>query len=91
METKVQYSGKLLRHPTAASPPCHCFRVALGYNRLATLPTAFALLSRLRYLNLQNNSFSVFPDVVSSHEVDALNVAKIVAVDGHAFSRDSGH
>jgi len=25
---------------------------------------AFALLSRLRYLNLKNNSFSVFPDVV---------------------------
>ncbi|KAG6379191.1 RAM signaling pathway protein-domain-containing protein [Boletus reticuloceps] len=39
-------------------------RIALGYNRLATLPTAFALLSRLRYLNLKNNSFSVFPDVV---------------------------
>ncbi|OAX40349.1 hypothetical protein K503DRAFT_768663 [Rhizopogon vinicolor AM-OR11-026] len=40
-------------------------RVALGYNRLATLPTAFALLSRLRYLNLQNNSFSIFPDVLT--------------------------
>lgn len=39
-------------------------RIALGYNRLATLPMAFALLSRLRYLNLKNNSFSVFPDVV---------------------------
>jgi hypothetical protein len=25
----------------------------------------FALLSRLRYLNLKNNSFSVFPEVVS--------------------------
>ncbi|KAG0705293.1 RAM signaling pathway protein-domain-containing protein [Suillus ampliporus] len=40
-------------------------RVALGYNRLATLPTAFALLSRLRYLNLQNNSFTTFPDVLT--------------------------
>ncbi|KAF9234028.1 RAM signaling pathway protein-domain-containing protein [Melanogaster broomeanus] len=40
-------------------------RIALGYNRLATLPTAFALLSRLRYLNLKNNSFSVFPDVLT--------------------------
>ncbi|KAH7889999.1 RAM signaling pathway protein-domain-containing protein [Phlebopus sp. FC_14] len=40
-------------------------RVALGCNRLATLPTAFALLSRLRYLNLKNNSFSVFPDVLT--------------------------
>ncbi|KAG1736791.1 RAM signaling pathway protein-domain-containing protein [Suillus lakei] len=39
-------------------------RIALGYNRLATLPTAFALLSRLRYLNLQNNSFTSFPDVL---------------------------
>ena len=26
---------------------------------------AFALLSRLRYLNLKNNSLTVFPDVVS--------------------------
>jgi hypothetical protein len=25
---------------------------------------AFALLSRLRYLNLKSNSFTVFPDVV---------------------------
>lgn len=41
------------------------FRIALGYNRLATLPTAFALLSRLRYLNLQNNSFTSFPDVLT--------------------------
>ncbi|KAF9228722.1 hypothetical protein BS17DRAFT_690668 [Gyrodon lividus] len=40
-------------------------RIALGYNRLATLPTAFALVSRLRYLNLKNNSFSVFPDVLT--------------------------
>ncbi|KAF8558527.1 hypothetical protein OG21DRAFT_1404943 [Imleria badia] len=40
-------------------------RIALSYNRLATLPTAFALLSRLRYLNLKNNSFSVFPDVLT--------------------------
>ena len=27
---------------------------------------AFALLSCLRYLNLKNNSLTVFPDVVSS-------------------------
>ncbi|KAF8842515.1 hypothetical protein BDN67DRAFT_1035971 [Paxillus ammoniavirescens] len=40
-------------------------RIALGYNRLATLPTAFALVSRLRYLNLKNNNFSVFPDVLT--------------------------
>ncbi|KAJ6547024.1 RAM signaling pathway protein-domain-containing protein [Mycena capillaripes] len=40
-------------------------RIALGQNRLTTLPTAFALLSRLRYLNLKNNSFSAFPDVLT--------------------------
>ncbi|KAF7353640.1 Leucine-rich repeat-containing protein SOG2 [Mycena venus] len=40
-------------------------RIALGQNRLTTLPTAFALLSRLRYLNLKNNSFAVFPDVLT--------------------------
>ncbi|KAF7294768.1 Leucine-rich repeat-containing protein SOG2 [Mycena indigotica] len=40
-------------------------RMALGHNRLTTLPTAFALLSRLRYLNLKNNLFTVFPDVLT--------------------------
>ncbi|KAK7035733.1 leucine-rich repeat-containing protein SOG2 [Favolaschia claudopus] len=40
-------------------------RIALGQNRLTTLPTAFALLARLRYLNLKNNSFTVFPDVLT--------------------------
>ncbi|KAJ7118730.1 RAM signaling pathway protein-domain-containing protein [Mycena epipterygia] len=40
-------------------------RIALGHNRLTTLPTAFALLARLRYLNLKSNSFSVFPDVLT--------------------------
>ncbi|KAI0950446.1 hypothetical protein AcV7_008910 [Taiwanofungus camphoratus] len=40
-------------------------RIALAYNRLTTLPMAFALLSRLRYLVLKNNNFSVFPDVLT--------------------------
>ncbi|KAF8894501.1 RAM signaling pathway protein-domain-containing protein [Infundibulicybe gibba] len=40
-------------------------RIALNGNRLTTLPTEFALLSRLRYLNLRHNSFSVFPDVLT--------------------------
>ncbi|KAA1471075.1 hypothetical protein DENSPDRAFT_837000 [Dentipellis sp. KUC8613] len=40
-------------------------RITLASNRLATLPTALALLSRLRYLNLKSNSFSVFPDVLT--------------------------
>jgi hypothetical protein len=38
--------------------------MALGSNRLTALPMEFALLSRLRYLNLKNNNFTVFPDVV---------------------------
>ncbi|KAJ7837040.1 RAM signaling pathway protein-domain-containing protein [Mycena olivaceomarginata] len=48
-----------------ASLTQHVERIALGQNRLTTLPTAFALLSRLRYLNLKNNSFTVFPDVLT--------------------------
>jgi Leucine-rich repeat (LRR) protein len=38
--------------------------IALGHNRLTTLPIPFGLLVRLRYLNLKNNSFTVFPEVV---------------------------
>ncbi|KAI6117554.1 RAM signaling pathway protein-domain-containing protein, partial [Pisolithus croceorrhizus] len=41
-------------------------RITLGYNRLTNLPTAFALLSRLRYLNLKNNNFSSIPDVLTA-------------------------
>ncbi|KAH9966745.1 RAM signaling pathway protein-domain-containing protein [Russula dissimulans] len=40
-------------------------RITLAANRLATLPMAFALLSRLRYLNLKNNCLAVFPDVLT--------------------------
>ncbi|KAI0006106.1 RAM signaling pathway protein-domain-containing protein [Russula compacta] len=40
-------------------------RITLASNRLATLPMAFALISRLRYLNLKNNCLTVFPDVVT--------------------------
>ncbi|KAI0372858.1 hypothetical protein BV20DRAFT_990186 [Pilatotrama ljubarskyi] len=40
-------------------------RIALAHNRLTTLPMAFSLLSRLRYLVLKNNNFSVFPDVLT--------------------------
>ncbi|KAJ7581381.1 RAM signaling pathway protein-domain-containing protein [Mycena floridula] len=39
-------------------------RIALGSNRLTTLPQEFGLLSRLRYLNLKSNSFTVFPNVL---------------------------
>lgn len=40
------------------------FRLALGNNRLTTLPTEFALLNQLRYLNLRHNSFPSFPEIV---------------------------
>jgi len=42
------------------------YRIALGNNRLTTLPTELALLTRLRYLNLKHNSFSTFPRAVRS-------------------------
>lgn len=64
---RAQSSGVFYRlpHVTKGLTQSSAFqRIALGYNRLATLPTSFALLSRLRYLNLRNNSFSVFPHVV---------------------------
>ncbi|KAH8106781.1 RAM signaling pathway protein-domain-containing protein [Cristinia sonorae] len=40
-------------------------RIALAHNRLTTLPMAFALLSRLRYLVLKANNFTIFPDVLT--------------------------
>ncbi|KZT68161.1 hypothetical protein DAEQUDRAFT_728197 [Daedalea quercina L-15889] len=40
-------------------------RIALAYNRLTTLPMAFTLIARLRYLVLKNNNFSVFPHVLT--------------------------
>ncbi|KAF8078065.1 RAM signaling pathway protein-domain-containing protein [Lyophyllum atratum] len=51
-------------------------RIALGNNRLTTLPMEFALLSRLRYLNLKHNSFYVFPDVLTSMpSLDTLDIS----------------
>ena len=75
-ETAITRSAPLLRHPYPpnSTTVLLCFRIALSYNRLATLPTAFALLSRLRYLNLKNNSFSVFPDVVCSAVFSVVTV-----------------
>ncbi|KAG6814296.1 hypothetical protein H0H92_013421 [Tricholoma furcatifolium] len=40
-------------------------RITLGYNHISTLPTVFAQLSHLRYLNLKHNNFSVFPEVLT--------------------------
>ncbi|KAF7305008.1 Leucine-rich repeat-containing protein SOG2 [Mycena kentingensis (nom. inval.)] len=52
-------------------------RLALNHNRLTTLPTAFALLSRLRYLNLKRNSFTVFPDVLTLlPALDTLDISR---------------
>lgn len=40
--------------------------VALGYNRLQSLPRQFASLgSTLRYLNIRTNAFTVFPTIAS--------------------------
>ena len=40
-------------------------RIALAGNRLTSLPSTFSLLTRLRYLTLRSNSFTVFPEVAS--------------------------
>lgn len=55
---------------------------------------AFALLSRLRYLNLKNNCLTVFPDVVSSPTVHLGSYRHTVdttpfQAHSHAFARDS--
>lgn len=39
-------------------------RLALGFNRLTALPTAFTLLTNVRYLNLKGNAFTSIPDSV---------------------------
>ncbi|KAJ3811149.1 RAM signaling pathway protein-domain-containing protein [Lentinula lateritia] len=50
--------------------------ISLGHNRLTTLPMEFALLSRLRYLNLKSNCFSVFPDVLTlMPAIDTLDIS----------------
>jgi hypothetical protein len=41
-------------------------RIALSNNHLRTLPLAFNLLWRLRYLNLRSNALHQFPEVVCS-------------------------
>lgn len=51
-------------------------RIALGNNHLTTLPTEFALLSNLRYLNLKHNNFLVFPDVLTlMPSLDTLDIS----------------
>ncbi|TFK55152.1 hypothetical protein OE88DRAFT_1780062 [Heliocybe sulcata] len=52
-------------------------RITLGHNHLTTLPMAFALLSRLRYLNLKSNNFIVFPDVLTvMPSLEILDIAR---------------
>ncbi|RDB21256.1 Leucine-rich repeat-containing protein sog2 [Hypsizygus marmoreus] len=51
-------------------------RISLGHNRLTNLPTEFALLSHLRYLNLKHNCFTVFPEVLTSMpSLDTLDIS----------------
>ncbi|KXN85487.1 Leucine-rich repeat-containing protein sog2 [Leucoagaricus sp. SymC.cos] len=51
-------------------------RITLGYNRLTTLPTELALLTRLRYLNLKHNSFSTFPRALTLiRSLDTLDIS----------------
>lgn len=54
---------------------------------------AFALLSRLRYLNLKNNSFSIFPDVVRNPSTLQHPIVLILrlSVDRDAIPGDFGH
>ncbi|KAJ4488536.1 RAM signaling pathway protein-domain-containing protein [Lentinula aciculospora] len=55
---------------------CSVQRISLGHNRLTALPMEFALLSRMRYLNLKSNCFSVFPDVLTlMPALDTLDIS----------------
>lgn len=53
------FSDQMYVLPTQSS-----HRLALGFNRLTALPTAFALLTHVRYLNLKGNAFTSIPDPV---------------------------
>jgi hypothetical protein len=68
-EDPMEDESSLLRCACPSSAYVHkhglFYRVTFASNRLATLPVTFTLLSHLRYLNLKNNCFAVFPDVVS--------------------------
>ena len=46
-------------------PPQTLHRLALGFNRLTTLPTAFTLLTHVRYLNLKGNALTSIPEPVN--------------------------
>lgn len=61
-------------------------RVALGYNRLATLPMAFTFLSRLRYLNLRANCFTIFPDVVRTCVFHSITFCIITYLAAHYYA-----
>ncbi|TFK42699.1 RAM signaling pathway protein-domain-containing protein [Crucibulum laeve] len=59
-----------------ADDECIIERLAFDHNRLTTLPTEFALLSRLRYLNLKHNSLVTFPDVLTLlPSLDTLDIS----------------
>ncbi|PPQ71494.1 hypothetical protein CVT26_011261 [Gymnopilus dilepis] len=51
-------------------------RLALGSNRLLSLPPEFAFFTRLRYLNLKHNSFAAFPEVLNLlPSLDTLDIS----------------
>ena len=96
-EDNVEDESSVLRCDQSTSYMCLYLttlnRIALGYNRLATLPMTFALLSRLRYLNLKNNSFSIFPDVVRNPSALQHPILPILpcSVDRNAIPGGSGY
>lgn len=53
----------------------HVLRLALGYNHITSLPSRFADLTRLRYLNIRANALVVFPPVIT--ELPALEILDI--------------
>ncbi|OCH95055.1 hypothetical protein OBBRIDRAFT_746629 [Obba rivulosa] len=64
MDVGESGAAELASLGTETDAESRVIRIALAYNRLTTLPMAFALLSKLRYLVLKNNNFSVFPEVL---------------------------
>jgi len=67
-ETKGPYTGNC-GHAHSLEPQFILFlflptRIAFAKNKIKDLPSNFATLTRLRYLNLRMNALSQFPPVV---------------------------
>ncbi|KAF9052665.1 RAM signaling pathway protein-domain-containing protein [Panaeolus papilionaceus] len=55
---------------------CALERLALGNNRLFSLPSEFSMLNRLRYLNLKHNCLTSVPDVLTQMSaLDTLDLS----------------